>query len=105
MRSINRFAKAKSLVRGACLRTYIAQNLKERENNGSRWKLLLWRGQTGGHRFTGGDGLLSLQLLSLMVRRACQRFQPLEAGFRARHIGRRACGYIPEDPAQPAPRS
>ncbi len=45
---------------------------------------------------------MSLQFLSLMVRRACQRLQPLETGCCAGHVGSRTCDHVPEDPAQSA---
>src|SRR5258705_13617928 len=75
---------------------------RKRESDGSRWKLLLRRSQIRGYRFAGGHGLLSLQFLSLVVRRACQRLQPLGTGCCAGHGGSRTCDHVPEDPPQPA---
>src|ERR1700739_2532266 len=52
----------------------------ERKKHVSSGKLLLRRCQTGGPGITGAHGLLSLQSLPFLVRRACKRLQPLEAG-------------------------
>ena len=41
-------------------------------------------------RIAGGHGLLSLQVLPFLVRRAGQRLQPLETGGRADRVGGRA---------------
>jgi hypothetical protein len=40
----------------------------EKECHDPRWKLFLRRRHIGGCRITGGDGLLSLPLLSLVVK-------------------------------------
>src|ERR1700689_1805358 len=50
----------------------------ERKKYVSHWKLLLRRRQTGSHGITGSHGLLSLQFLPVVVRRAGKRLQPLE---------------------------
>jgi hypothetical protein len=101
-RSTGRLANVRSLVPLGLLACGLATNEVERESDGSRWKLLLRRSQIRGYRFAGGHGLLSLQFLSLVVRRACQRLQPLETGCCAGHVGSRTCDHVPEDPAQPA---
>src|SRR5471032_975957 len=78
-------------------------NELEGKSHESSWKLLLRRGRAGGLRIAGGHGLLPLRLLSLVVRWTRQRLQPLEAGGRSGHLGRRARGDLSEDRAQPAP--
>src|ERR1700733_11587086 len=68
----------------------------------SSWKLLLHRRQAGGHGISGGHGLLSLQLLPFLVRRARERLQPLESEGGANHGWSRACCDISEDGVEPA---
>src|SRR5262249_50431004 len=46
-------------------------------------EMFLWRRRDRGVRRAGGDGLLSLQLLPLLVGRSGQRLQPVEARERA----------------------
>src|ERR1700722_13170809 len=74
----------------------------ERKKHVSSGKLLLRRRQTGGHGITGGDGLLSLQFLPFLVRRARERLQPLEAGGGTDRGRSRAYCDISEDRVEPA---
>src|SRR5688572_16278005 len=69
---------------------------------GSRGKLLLRCCPTGGDRRTRGNGLLSLPILPVLVRRTGERFQPLEARGGAGYRRRGAGGHLPEDAVQPA---
>ena len=71
----------------------------ERKSNESRRKLLLRSRQTCDQGGARGHGLLSLQFLSLVVWRAGQRLQPMEAGSSRDRIGRRAYRDVPENAA------
>src|SRR5438445_167992 len=62
----------------------------------------LWSSQTGSHRIAGGHGLLPLPVLSFVVRRTCERVQPLEAGGGADRSRGRTCRDVPEDRVKPA---
>src|ERR1700730_8543884 len=64
-------------------------------------KMFLWRRRDRGVGRAGGDGLLSLRLVPLLVGRSGQRLQPLEARARAHQGRRRACRDVPEDQTQP----
>src|ERR1700748_3550065 len=64
-------------------------------------KMFLWRRRDRGVGFAGGDGLLSLQLVPLLVGRSGQCLQPVEARKRAHQARHRTCRDVPEDQAQP----
>src|SRR5260370_35474906 len=65
--------------------------------NDARWKLFLWRGATGSLWRAGGDGLLPLPFMSLVVSGSGECVHAVEARVRARHLRRRRRSNLSED--------
>src|SRR5436853_3747681 len=65
-------------------------------------QMLLWCRRDRGFRQPGSDGLLSLRVVPLVIGRAGQRLQPVEAGGGSPQGGRGTRRDVPEDQAQPA---
>jgi hypothetical protein len=75
---------------------------KFREQNLFR-RMLLRRRRSGGVRAAGGDGVLPLPVLQVVVRVPRQCLHTMEAGKREGDKGRRSDRHLPQDREAPSP--